>query len=131
MSSHPPAADLETDASDESAASGLFQFIIRLPFTIAVAIAKAALYSAWYFVFFILCMFRPFTGFMMLTAVVMVPISITVYAHPGAANGMPFWAFGLMAIGLVTFAVGYTIFLDWFTPPGAEDPFARYRRRDR
>ncbi|OAP35666.1 hypothetical protein AU381_11500 [Sinorhizobium glycinis] len=62
---------------------------------------------------------------------VMVPMSIVVYAHPEAANGMPFWAFGLMALGLVAFAIGYTIFLDWFTPPGAEDPFARYRRSDR
>lgn len=75
-------------------------------------------------------MFRPFTGFMMLTAIVMVPMSIVVYAHPNADNGMPFWVFGLMAIGLVAFAIGYSLFLDWFTP-GAEDPFARYRRSDR
>ncbi|KXF77173.1 hypothetical protein ATN84_25305 [Paramesorhizobium deserti] len=62
---------------------------------------------------------------------VMLPMSIVVHAHPHAANGMPFWAFGLMAIGLVAFAIGYTLFLDWFTPPGAEDPFGRYHRRDR
>lgn len=68
---------------------------------------------------------------MMLTAIVMVPMSIVVYAHPDAANGMPSLAFGLMAIGLVAFAIGFTIFLDWFTPPGATDPFARYRRSDR
>ncbi|MEI2298757.1 hypothetical protein [Ensifer sp. MJa1] len=60
----------------------------------------------------------------------MVPISIVVYAHPDAANGIPFWAFALMALGLVALAIGYTIFLDWFTPPGAEDPFDRYRRFD-
>ena len=57
-------------------------------------------------------MFRPFTGFMMLTAIVMVPMSIVVYAHPNADNGMPFWVFGLMAIGLVAFAIGYSLFLD-------------------
>ncbi|MCA1443787.1 hypothetical protein I6F07_26965 [Ensifer sp. IC4062] len=53
---------------------------------------------------------------------VMVPMSIVAYAHPDAANGLPFWAFGLMALRLVAFAIGYTIFLDWLTPLGAEDP---------
>ncbi|ARS66722.1 hypothetical protein CN204_26795 [Sinorhizobium meliloti] len=53
---------------------------------------------------------------------VKVPISIVVYARPTRANGMFFWAFDLTALGLVALAIGYTIFLDWFTPPGAEDP---------
>ena len=88
-----------------------------------------ALYSAWYSAFYILCMFRPFTGFMILAAIVMVPMSIVAFTHPAAANGMPFWSFATMAIGLVACAIGYMIFVDWITPPGAEDPFARYRKR--
>lgn len=32
---------------------------------------------------------------------VKVPISIVVYARPTRANGMPFWAFDLTALGLV------------------------------
>jgi hypothetical protein len=121
----------ETSATRRSGGSRALGFIVRLAFVIAFGIVRAAVYSAWYLAFFILCMFRPFTGFMMLTAIVMVPMAIVVYAHPDAANGMPFWVFGLMAIGLVAFAIGFTIFLDWFTPPGATDPFARYRRSDR
>ncbi|WP_268812718.1 hypothetical protein [Sinorhizobium meliloti] len=37
---------------------------------------------------------------------------------------MSFWAFDLTALGLVALAIDYTIFLDWFTPPGAEGPVA-------
>lgn len=73
-------------------------------------------------------MFRPFTG---ITAIVMVPMSIAVYAHPDVVNGMPFWAFGLMAIGVPLSRLATPLFLDWFTPPGAEDPFARYPRSER
>lgn len=124
-------AEFETGPTSRNGASRALRLIARLSFVIAFGVVRAAVYSAWYLAFFILCMFRPFTGFMMLTAIVMVPMPIVVYAHPEAANGMPFWAFGLMAIGLVAFAVGFTIFLDWFTPPGATDPFERYRRRDR
>ncbi|KRA64129.1 hypothetical protein CFBP6624_25590 (plasmid) [Agrobacterium tumefaciens] len=61
-------------------------------------------------------------------AVVMVPLSIAAFVKPEVANGMPFWAFILMTLGFVGFAIGYTIFLGWITPPGAADPFARYRR---
>jgi hypothetical protein len=120
----------ETGATSRDA-SRVLRFIVWLPFVIAFGIVRAAVYSAWYLAFFILCMFRPFTGFLMLTAIVMVPMAIVLSAHPDAANGLPSLAFGLMAIGLVAFAIGFTIFLDWFTPPGATDPFARYRRSDR
>ncbi|WOS65205.1 hypothetical protein [Sinorhizobium fredii] len=72
-------------------------------------------------------MFRPFTGMMILAAIVMVPMSIVVFANPDAANRMSFWAFALMMIGLVAIVVGYSLFVDWITPPGAVDPFARYR----
>jgi hypothetical protein len=131
MSAEHQSVEPETGATRRSDASRLLRFIVRIPLVIAFGIVRAAVYSAWYFAFFILCMFRPFTGFMMLTAIVMVPMAIVVYTHPDAANGMPSLAFGLMAIGLVASAIGYTIFLDWFTPPGAKDPFARYRRSDR
>jgi hypothetical protein len=79
--------------------------------------------------FYVLCMFRPFTGMMVLAAIVMLPMSIVIFAHPEAARGMPFWAFGLMGLGFVAFALGYALLVDWITPPGAEDPFDRYRRR--
>jgi hypothetical protein len=131
MSTEPESAERETGATGRSRTTRALRFMVRLLFVIIVGVFRAAVYSAWYFAFFILCMFRPFTGLMMLTAIVMVPMSIVVYTHPEAANGMPFWAFGLMAIGLTAFAIGYTIFLDWFTPPGAEDPFTRCRRSDR
>lgn len=60
----------------------------------------------------------------MLAAILMVPMSIVVFAHPEAARGMPFWA-----IGLVAFALGYTLFVDWIRPPGAEDPFDHHRKQ--
>ncbi len=129
MSGNPAAADLDTDIARETAASGLPRFTVRLPVMVVRSIAKAALYSAWYLAFYLLCMFRPFTGLMVLAAIVMVPMSVVVFAHPAAANGMPSWAFVLMAIGLVAWAIGYMIFVDWITPPGAEDPFERYRKR--
>jgi hypothetical protein len=109
----------------------IVRFAARLPFAILGVVARGLLYSAWYLAFYVLCMFRPFTGMMVLAAIVMLPMSIVVFAHPEAARGMPFWAFGLMGLGFVAFALGYTLFVDWITPPGAEDPFERYRRRDR
>lgn len=57
---------------------------------------------------------------------VKVPISIVVYARPTRANGMSFCAFDLTALRLVALAIDYTIFLDWFTPPGAEDPLPTF-----
>ncbi|WP_286170599.1 hypothetical protein [Rhizobium sp. AU243] len=109
----------------------IVRFAVRLPFAILGVIVRGLLYSAWYLVFYVLCMFRPFTGMMVLAGIVMLPMSIVVFAHPEVAGGMPFWAFGLMSIGFVAFALGFTLFVDWITPPGAEDPFERYRRRPR
>jgi hypothetical protein len=124
LSTEPQSSERETGVTSRSGASRALRFIARLPFVIAFGVVRAAVYSAWYLAFVILCMFRPLTGFMM-TAIVMVPMSIVVYAHPDAAIGMPSLAFGLMSIGLVAFAIGFAIFLDWSTPPGATDPFAR------
>jgi hypothetical protein len=105
------------------------RIVVPLQFVILRHIARAALYCVWYLAFYLLSMLRPFTGMMILAASVMLPMSVVVFAHPDAAAGMPFWAFLLMAIGLVAFALAYTIFVDWFTPPGAADPFERYRRQ--
>lgn len=99
------------------------------PFAILRHLARAVLYCGWYLAFFLLSMLRPITGMMMLAALVMLPMSVVVFAHPDAAAGMPFWGLLLMALGLVAFALAYTKFVDWFTPPGAEDPFERYRRQ--
>lgn len=131
MSIEPQSAERETCATNRSGAFRALRFVVRLPFAIAFGVVRAAVYSAWYLAFFILCMFRPFTGMAMVAAVVMVPLSIAAFVKPEAANGMPFWAFILMTLGFAGFAIGYTIFLDWITPPGASDPFARCRRSDR
>ncbi|CUX54640.1 hypothetical protein AGR7B_pAt0099 [Agrobacterium deltaense RV3] len=40
------------------------------------------LYSTWYLAFYVLCMFRPFTGMMLLAAIVMLPMSIVVLRIP-------------------------------------------------
>jgi hypothetical protein len=128
MSMNAPPAKQEDGPTGRSATSRVLRFVVRLPFMIVLGLARAILFSAWYLAFYVLCMFRPFTGMLLLAAIVMVPMAIAVFAHPDAANGMPFWAFILMAIGCTAFAIGYSIFLDWITPPGAEDPFARYRR---
>ena len=105
--------------------------LARLLFAILRGIVLALVYSVWYLTFSILSMFRPLTGLMVLAAIVMLPMSIVVFAHPDAANGMPFWSFGLISLGLVALSAGFTIFLDRLTPPGAVDPFKRYRRSDR
>ncbi|MCZ7854670.1 hypothetical protein O9X99_19855 [Agrobacterium salinitolerans] len=125
-SSHPVAEE-----THPSPLGRIVRFTVRLPFVTFGVIVRGLLYSAWYLAFYVLCMFRPFTGMMVLAAIVMLPMSIVVFAHPEAARGMPFWAFGLMGLGFVAFALGYTLFVDWITPPGAEDPFERYRRRPR
>jgi hypothetical protein len=108
----------------------LGRFLARLFVILVVGILKRAIYCAWYLTFFILCMFRPFTGMAMVAAVVMVPLSVAAFVKPETQGGMPFWAFIVMTFGFVGYAIGYTIFLDWITPPGAADPFARYRRSD-
>ena len=105
--------------------------IATLPFVILRGVTRVLIYIVWYLAYYVLCMFRPFTGMMVLAAIVMLPMSIVVFAHPEAARGMPFWAFVLMSIGFVASGVGYTLFVDWITPPGAVDPFERYRRPDR
>ncbi|HCL63615.1 MAG TPA: hypothetical protein DIC56_01935 [Rhizobium sp.] len=62
---------------------------------------------------------------------VMVPLSIAAFVKPEAANGLPFWAFILMTFSFAGFSIGYTIFLDWITPPELEEMIGHYRRGDR
>jgi hypothetical protein len=106
-------------------------FIARLAFVILRGFTRAVIYSVWYLIYYMLCMLRPFTGMAVLAAIVMLPMSIVVFAHPEAARGMPFWVFGLMSICFVAAALGYTLFVDRIPPPGAGDPFERYRRSRR
>lgn len=131
MSTELPSSNVANRASDANPLACLLSFLARLPFIILRGVVGALFYSIWYLAFYALCMFRPFTGMMVLAAIVMLPISIIVFAHPEAARGMPSWAFGLMGLGFVALAFGYTLLVGWITPPGAEDPFERYRRSDR
>ncbi|EJJ26252.1 hypothetical protein [Rhizobium sp. CF142] len=131
MTTEPPSSNVANRASDVNPFACLLWFLARLPFVILRGIVGALFYSIWYLAFYVLCMFRSFTGMMVPAAIVLVPLSIVVFAHPEAARGSPFWAFGLMGLGFVALALGYTLFVDWITPSGAEDPFERYRRSDR
>ncbi len=54
------------------------------------------------------------------------PAPLGVFINPDAAP-MPWWFFLSSALGMFAFALGYNLFLGWFAPPGAEDPFDRYR----
>ncbi len=76
--------------------------------------------------YFVGCAFRAFTGFLFVASIVMLLVSLGVFVNPNAAP-MPWWFFLSSAFGMFVFAVGYNLFLDWFAPPGAEDPFDRYR----
>ncbi|WP_349436802.1 hypothetical protein [Pararhizobium sp. A13] len=129
MAAGSSATDSDDDADSESFAVRMLLSLARVPFAILRGTILAIVYSVWYLAFYVLCMFRPFTGLMVLAAIVTVPMTIMVFAHRDAARGMPFWAFGLLAIALVAFALGYALFVDRITPPGAEDPFDRYRKR--
>ena len=125
------AAEIQSEVTKPSVASRVFLIVARLPFLIVRGLTKAALYIAWCLCFYILSMFRPFTGMAMLAAIVMVPLSIAAFVKPEAANGLPFWAFILMTFSFAGFSIGYTIFLDWITPPGLEETTGHYRQGDR
>ncbi|MHA6688711.1 hypothetical protein [Mesorhizobium sp. A556] len=103
-------------------------FVIALPFNVLEYIGRAGFYGAWHLLYFIACAFRAFTAFMLVAAVVMLPMALGVFVNPSVAP-MPWWFFLLSALGMFAFAVVYNLFLDWFAPPGSEDPFDRYRPR--
>ena len=100
--------------------------LMGLPFNILEAIGRTGFYSAWHILYFAACAFRAFTAFMVLAAIVMLPMALGVFVDPSAAP-IPWWTFLAMSLGTLTFAIGYNRFLEWFTPPGATDPFDRYR----
>lgn len=110
--------------------SRMLRYIARVVTTLAIGVVLGVFYCAWHLAFFLLCMFRPVVNVLMLGGVIMLPISFAAFVKPEAANGMPFWVFLLMAVGFIGFALGYSKFIDRFTPPGETDPFERYRRRD-
>lgn len=100
--------------------------LVALPFNVLEAIGRAGFYGTWHLLYYIACAFRAFTGFAVLAGVVMLPLAFGVFIKPSTAP-IQWWYILLMAIGMFVFAVGYNLFLDWFAPPGAEDPFDRYR----
>lgn len=100
--------------------------LVALPFNILEAIGRAGFHGLWYLLFVVGCAFRAFTALMVLAAIVMLPMALGVFVNPSAAP-MPWWTFLMMSVGMLAFAIVYNRFLDWFTPPGATDPFDRYR----
>lgn len=101
-------------------------YLVALPFNILEAIGRAGFYIAWHLLYCVACAFRAFTAFMLLAAILMLPMALGVFMNPSAAP-MPWWSFLLMAVAMFVFALGYDRFLGWFAPPGAADPFDRYR----
>ncbi|WP_119258503.1 hypothetical protein [Shinella zoogloeoides] len=128
MSMEPKAT--ETGATKRSAASRALRFVVRLPFVIVVAMVAATLHAAWYIAFAVLSALRPVVNVMILGGMVMLLLAFAAFVKPEASPGMPPWAILLMAIGSIAFAMGYSRFVDWITPPGETDPAERYRRTD-
>ncbi|WP_099050713.1 hypothetical protein [Pararhizobium polonicum] len=110
--------------------SRMLRFLIRMTSALVIGIALGIFHCAWHLAFFLLCMFRPVVNVLVLGGVIMLPVSFAAFVKPETANGMPFWAILLMAVGFISFAMGYSKFVEWFAPPGEADPFERYRRRD-
>ncbi|GEM_PF-1155685 len=115
-------------AGDRAASLRPMPFLIAFPFDALAAVGRAGFYTAWHLLYFVACAFRAFTGFVVLAGIVMLPVSLGVFVNPNAAP-MPWWFFLSSALGMFVFAVGYNLFLDWFAPAGAADPFDRYRPR--
>lgn len=101
-------------------------FLIALPFNVLEATGRAGFYATWHLLYFVACAFRAFTGFLVLAGIVMLPVALGVFINPDSAP-MPWWFFLASAVGMFACALGYNLFLDWFAPPGAEDPFDHYR----
>ncbi|GCA53687.1 hypothetical protein KGO5_06158 [Sinorhizobium sp. KGO-5] len=59
MSTEPQNAQLETGATSRSGAFRALRFIVSPPYAIVFGVLRAAVYSAWYFAFYTLCMFPP------------------------------------------------------------------------
>lgn len=109
----------------------LLRYVVRVTAVPPVAVVRGIVFCAWYLAYSFLCLLRPVINLMMLGGLIMPLVAFVAFVKPGTANGMPFWVFLLMAAGFVSFATGYSKFVDWITPPGEPDPAARYRPRDR
>lgn len=118
---------LNASPGDGQATLRPMPFLIAFPFNVLEAVGRAGFYATWHLLYFVACAFRAFTGFLVLAGIVMLPVSLGVFVDPNAAP-MPCWFFLSSAIGMFAFALGYNLFLHWFAPPGAEDPFDHYRQ---
>jgi len=105
-------------------------FFARVAAAIAVGSVLTVFYCAWHLAFFLLCMFRPVVNVLVVGGVIMLPLSFAAFVKPETTNGMPFWAILMMAVGFISFAMGYSKFVEWIAPPGEADPSERYRRLD-
>lgn len=110
--------------------SRLLRHVARAVAALTIGIVRGILLSVWHLAYFLLCLFRPVVNVLMLGGVIMPLVAFVAFVKPEAANGMPFWVFLLMAAGFVGISMGYSKFVNWIAPSGAEDPAARYRRPD-
>ena len=108
----------------------LLRYIARALAAVVARAVRGVLHGIWHLAYFLLCLLRPVVNVMMLGGLIMPLVAFVAFVKPEAANGMPFWAFLLMAAGFVGVSMGYSKFVDWIAPPGTEDPAARYRRPD-
>jgi hypothetical protein len=108
----------------------LARLIARALGATVVATARGVLHGIWHLAYFLLCLLRPVIDVLMLGGFIMPLVAFVAFVKPEAANGMPFWVFLLMAAGFVGFSMGYSKFVHWIAPPGADDPAARYRSPD-
>lgn len=126
-----PIVEATEQAAKSSPLFRLLRYGVRMIAALPVAVVRALLFSAWYLAYSVLCLLRPVVNVLMLGGLIMPLVAFVAFVKPEAANGMPFWAFLLMAAGFVGVSMGYSKFVDWITPPGETDPAARYRPRGR
>ncbi|MBZ9761734.1 hypothetical protein LB553_12740 [Mesorhizobium sp. CA8] len=107
MSEIQPAAGKDLRVGRTNPGLCLLRLFARLLGTIVVGSVVTVFYCAWHLSFLALCMFRPVVNLLVPAGLVMVPLSIAAFVKPEAANGIPFWAILLMAIGVVGIATGY------------------------
>lgn len=101
--------------------------LVALP----VAVARGIFFCAWCLAYSVFSLLRPVVNVLMLGGLIMPLVAFVAFVKSEAANGMPFWAFLLMAAGCVAVSMGYSKFVDWITPPGETDSAKRYRPRIR
>lgn len=108
----------------------LLRYVVRVTAALPIAVAREIVFCAWHLAYSVLCLLRTVVNVMMLGGLIMPLVAFVAFGKPDAANGIPFWVFLLMAVGFVGVSIGYSKFVDWIAPPGAEDPAVRYRPPD-